>query len=317
MNFEIEAGVHGRFQLTAVNAKTGAERPLTDWFNNTVLDSGLRQMTQGAWLNGVSVGTGNSAPTETQTGLDNYVARTTTVQASSSGRQVATSPYYWWARVTYRFGQGVAAGNLSEIGVGWGNNTLWNRTLIKDTSGNPTTVTILADEFLDVNFELRVYPKMTDTVKNVTYQERVNGNLVDVSTHEVTIRPLMTNDDISLSGGSQTGSRAVTLGATLGGSVSYAAVLTGALNDILTYPAGSNLSAGSSYVNNVATNPAVLKREGSQFFDLNFANGVHQSVVVPTTIGTFKFGYNPPITKNSLYQIWHNFSISWNRYTGG
>lgn len=299
----IEAGVQGRFQLNAVKAN-GDIRPLTDWFINLVLDSGLKRMAEGAFLTGVSVGSGQSDPLVTQTGLDNFVARTTSIQAQSSGRQVASGNYYWWARVTYRFPQGAAQGNLSEIGVGWTNNELFNRTLIKDADGQPTTIVILADEFLDVNFEFRVYPKMTDTVKTIKYQERINGELVDISTHTVTIRPLIDNNDISLSSG--TGNRAVTFNS--------ATVYTGALNDMLTSPGGSTLSGGN--VTQATPDPVLLKRMCQQFFDLNYGLGVHSTVAVRTSIGSYKFNYEPPITKTANYQQWHNFGISWSRYTG-
>ena len=73
------------------------------------------------------------------------------------------SPYYRWAKVTWRFGQGVAAGNISEVGLGWGNSNLWNRALIKDANGNPTTITVLSDEYLDVVSEIRDYPTLSSS----------------------------------------------------------------------------------------------------------------------------------------------------------
>jgi hypothetical protein len=60
--------------------------------------------------------------------------------------------------VTWRFGEGIAAGNIAEVGLGWGNATLWNRARIKDAQGKPTVITVFADEYLDVVSEIRVYP---------------------------------------------------------------------------------------------------------------------------------------------------------------
>lgn len=314
-DMRVEAGVQGYFQLNAVKAITqpdgtvtdGDTRVLTDWFPNLVLDSGLNRMATGSFLTGVCVGSGTSEPQITQTGLDSFIARTTTIQGSTSGRQVTSGEFYWWGRVTYRFAQGKAEGNLSEIGVGWANDGLLNRTLIKDTAGNPTTVVILPDEFLDVNFEFRVYPKMTDTVKTIKYQERINNQIVDVSTHEVTIRPLMTSNDIWFSTSSNdTGDRGVTF-------TGYS-VYTGALNDMLTSPGGSTLSGGSLQAE--PGDPAERKRLAKYFFDLNYGNGVHSVVVVNTSIGSYKFSYNPPITKTANYQQWHSFGIKWSRYAG-
>lgn len=114
----------------------------------------------GCWIDRCCVGTGNSNSVVTQTSLDTFKASTTTTQgAIEAGIQVTTLPYYMWLRSTYRFGEGVAAGNISEIGLGWANANLWNRALVKDSNGNPTTITVLADEYLDVITEIRVYPQ--------------------------------------------------------------------------------------------------------------------------------------------------------------
>ena len=110
-------------------------------------------------------GTGNSTPVVSQTILDNQTG------VSSSGIETygstTSSPYYGYKIFTFRFNQGIAAGNISEIGVGWSGTTplqLFSRTLIKDINGDPTTITVLADETLDVIYELRLYAPETDLI---------------------------------------------------------------------------------------------------------------------------------------------------------
>lgn len=182
MNFQSSMQVGALFKL--IVHKGNPEQPTkeTPMFHNLVLDAGLDRLSVGSAIGRVCVGSGNSTPVVTQTSLDAFIASTTTTQGSDAGgKQIITEPYYYWARRTYRFGEGVAAGNLSEIGLGWTNTNLFNRALIKDASGNPTTITVLADEFLDVVVELRFYPQ-----RNFTG----NFNLLDklgavISTHTV------------------------------------------------------------------------------------------------------------------------------------
>ena len=158
MHFQVHQEVGARFKFIVRKACDDRITTETDWFCNLVLDTGLARMSVGTWIDRCCIGTGNSTPISTQTALDAFLASSTTVQAQSAAVQVSAAPYYYSANLTWRFGQGVAVGNISEVGLGWGNTTLWNRALIKDSSGNPTTITVLADEYLDVVSEVRVYP---------------------------------------------------------------------------------------------------------------------------------------------------------------
>lgn len=172
MNINIEDKIGARFKLVASKAD-GRITKETGWFDNIVLDSGIDRMLSGAWGNGVAVGSGSSTPQKTQTQLDSVIANTTTLFANSSGAQTTTEPFYDWVRLTYRFAEGVAAGNISEVGLTYQNaQTLWNRALVRDTEGNPTSITILSDEFLDVVVEIRhmLQSKFTSSVPYLNKQ---------------------------------------------------------------------------------------------------------------------------------------------------
>lgn len=157
----------GWFKIEATRPD-GTRRVLADWFPNLILDGGLDRMGANAdYLNWCQVGSGSTSPVAAQTALVNRIAGTNTVQASSTGAQ-ASAPYYGWSRRTYRFAQGVAAGNLSEVGVGWASTgSLFSRALILDGGGSPTTITVLSDEVLDVTYELRRYPGTVDLTGTV------------------------------------------------------------------------------------------------------------------------------------------------------
>lgn len=157
----------GWFKIEATRPD-GTRRVLADWFPNLILNGGLDRMGANAdYLNWCQVGSGSTAPVATQTALVNRIAGTNTHQNNANGAQ-ASAPYYGWLRRTYRFAQGVAAGNLSEVGVGWATSgSLFSRALILDGGGSPTTITVLSDEVLDVTYELRRYPGTVDLTGTV------------------------------------------------------------------------------------------------------------------------------------------------------
>ena len=159
-------GVKGRFKIEAVK-RDGTRRVVADWFDNLILNAGLNRMGTAAIINGCMVGTGTATPAATDTALQAQVAHTTTAPfADSYGAD--TTENYLRIRKYFRFAEGVAAGNLAEVGVGWASGRCFSRARILDGSGNPTTITILSDESLDVTYELRVYPPTTDVTGTLT-----------------------------------------------------------------------------------------------------------------------------------------------------
>lgn len=112
---------------------------------------------------GCVVGTGNAAPLETNTALQSFLVGTTTVQARGWTTNSGVSPRNVKLTKTWRFGAGVAAGNIAEAGVTWVSGSLTalspvlSRALVVDGVGTPTTVTVLSDEFLDVVWEFTCF----------------------------------------------------------------------------------------------------------------------------------------------------------------
>lgn len=154
---KIKEECQGYYKIEAVKPD-GSRRILADWFPNLILDSGLNRMGSNSnYLTNCQVGSGSSAPATTQTALVSLTASTSTILADNPSNS-GSDPYFARRTITYRFGQGVAAGVLSEVGVGWAaTGSLFSRALILDSLGTPTTITVLADESLDVTYELRMY----------------------------------------------------------------------------------------------------------------------------------------------------------------
>lgn len=162
INFQMQ----GRFKLEAVK-RDGSRRMLADWFDNLILNAGLERMGSGITIAGAMVGTNNATPAATQTALGAQIAYSTAIQGSATFG-VDEAENFAWRRVRYRFAEGVATGNLAEVGVGWASGSCFSRALILDGGGAPTTITLLSDESLDVTYELRLYPSTADVTGSLT-----------------------------------------------------------------------------------------------------------------------------------------------------
>lgn len=164
-------GVKGFFRLQ-VRRRDGRIRVDTGFFPNLITDAGMDEI--GDWNgNGrnraILVGTGNTPPNIGDTTMEAFVAVTDNdvgLQSQGFGQDPDLSDrYYKYARVTKRFAEGDAAGILAEVGAAGApasfyspnNPAVFSRALIVDAGGNPTTITVLSDEILDVTYEIRNY----------------------------------------------------------------------------------------------------------------------------------------------------------------
>lgn len=177
----------------------GTRRILADWFDNLILNQGLEYYGAGT-PGGVSlaefchVGTSSAAEAETQTALVAWVAYSGIDLDNSVYWAQATPPYYGARRFGYRFNAGFGGGaiNLNEVGVGCGTTVgsqfLTSRSLTKDGAGTPTTVSVLADEYLDVYYTRRNYP--THIVEATGATNDGSGTvLVGATSYNYTVRP--------------------------------------------------------------------------------------------------------------------------------
>lgn len=298
MEIKLKRKVGALFKLK-VHKGDGIPTQETPWFHNQVLDIGLDRMSVGKWIDRCCVGSGNSLPLTTQTQLDSLIAATTTIQESLVSRNTGVEPYYTSRRVTWRFGQGLAAGNISEVGLGWGNTQLWNRALIKDINGNPTTITVLSDEYLDVISEVRVYFE-TGYAGTINLLDK---NAEIKSVHLVTGKPCITNSPHPSASFEQV---------TMGGVEIY----TGALGSITSSPSGKigTYSANTSY-------PTPRQALKTINLGLSDANTSHRSFFVSSGVidrftmpNGYQFEINPPITKTNAQIMTYTFEMSWDRY---
>jgi hypothetical protein len=311
MNIDIpvRCGLEGRYRLIVRKADTEEVTKDTGWFKNLILDSGLNRMGTASFMTHCQVGTSNVAPAVAQGNLSADLAGTATVQSTVASTQAA-APYYGKMVRIYRFAAGVATGTLAEVGVGWGIDNvtsppgqpvLFSRALITDTSGNPTTITVLPDEVLDVVYELRQYPDLIDKV----FMAVISG-----VTYDCVLRAaLVTTDSVW----------ADTIDDAFGpylNTSSAGIVYNGTLQGITQDPSGSSDSAESVPTSGAYTN-GTYQRTMSAFWGLtrgNLAGGI-TALSMRSTRGGYKMSFSPPIPKDNTKTLTLTMRFFWARYT--
>lgn len=325
MNTELKFGFAGRFDLVARKVVTGEDgSPIVDGgsnvltgesrnlasFENLILDSGLNRLgSNQSIFDGACVGTGTTAPANSQTSLANMLRVTTTQQARTELAGSTTAPYYAEGRIIYRFAAGTAAGNLSEVGLGWGANAgantmagLWCRALIKDSEGNPTTITVLSDEVLDIVYTLQLHPPTSDVTGTF--------NLSGVA-YQYTLRPAFVN---GRSYPSYWGLVAILYGITSHGATAF----TGSIGSVTSGPSGTAgyniVLTKQTYVNN--SNRLVFNINA----DLNTANlaGGIRSMLIDLAGNCWQAEFSrvsdgSAIPKNNTNVLTIPFWVSWDR----
>lgn len=299
-----KVGMKGFFRFQTVNKFSGKVTSDTGFFPNLLLDAGRNHMADEAFMTSCQVGTDNTAPAVSQAALFGHHAGTTTIVDTTTGSQDAVSPYYAWKRRIFRFGVGTVAANLSEAGVGWGTtgSTLISRALILDpVLQTPTTVTPLADEFLDVTYELRYYAPVADQIGP---QITLNGIVYDTTTRAAEVNSQYWQDYI--------GNQIAALGAS--GWAAY----DGNLGTQLQNPSGT-----SDVMNNGFTGEETYQNNSYElvvygqipYNDWNLGSGI-RSIRIRTTAGSFQTQFaaasgGATIPKTIGYTMLMKWKLAW------
>lgn len=305
----IHSEYEGIFTLSAFkcdengNEIPGSRREPVPPFKNLITNGGLNRMgTSADYLNWCQVGSGSTTPVNDDTSLVSRIAGTSTLQSTAGGSQ-PSAPYYTYRRNVKRFGLGVAAGNLAEVGIGWATSgSLFSRALIKDAFGDPTTITILADEYLDVTYELRCYPKTTDTTGTVV----ATGNLA--GTYDFIMRASNVTDSTTQNGWEiSSGGRNQNSTNTAGG-IAY----PGDIGAIASSPSGSPVFTSSTISSNAYSQDS-FEMVFFMSLGLNDANINIRSVRIKMGIGVYQCQFDPAIPKTSEDLLNLTFKHSWAR----
>lgn len=296
--------MRGWYKLEAVKADgSGRRRVLADWFPNVITDTGLNRIGTNSIWSYIHVGTSSTAPDTSQSALLGWVASTNSSPFAvviSAGNVDYFGDYYGYRQDVWRFNPGQATGTLAEVGLsGAASNTnLWSRALILDGAGAPTTVTVLADEYLDVTYRLELYADYT-SVDGTQSGVSITG----VGTRDVTIRAAEIGDATFWANG---------IGSSVTASTSGLAVYTGSLGAITGRPSGTSATITSptnaTYSNNS------LERAMSGTFGLGSANFTHKSIRFSWNYGSYQMEFDTGITKTSTQTMAYTGKISWGRY---
>ncbi|UEW68328.1 hypothetical protein [Xanthomonas phage JUN5] len=305
----VELGARGLYRLDVFKAdaegnKIGDPVKSTGWFDNLILNAGLAYWADpGDTFTSCQVGSGSTAPANTDTSLQTRIAGTSTVVSTTENVQ-GTAPYYAFLRRIYEFGTGAAAGNLSEVGVGWGATgaTLFSRALIVDGGGTPTTITVLADEILQVTYEIRLYMPTGDVtgsfVSNaVTYNYTLRAaNVTSTAPWSLRYSPTFNlNRQFFYAG-------AATLGA------------------ITSAPTGTSAPASSASADTSPTGPTFNATMAAALATANLVGGVGavyfaSSASSGESGGAWQMGFSPALPKDATKTLSVTISVTYGRYT--
>lgn len=156
-------------------------------FPNLLTNAFYDRVATAATLAFCQIGAGSTAPAPTDTNLVSYINNTGNAITTNSVYVAGTPDYIEYSR-TFRFTAGTATGTIAEVGMSWttGTGNLMSRALVLDSGGSPTTITVLSDETLDVEYRFRWYPPMSDvtgtlTLSGVPYNYTLRASFVNVS----------------------------------------------------------------------------------------------------------------------------------------
>ena len=286
-------GCRGRYTISTDKRGVLAE------FDNLITNNGMNRLGEtGDVFNFCFVGTGNTPPAFTDTALANKIA---TNSASISGNPTATTvfPYTSTSTFNYPFALGEVVGNISEVGTGWriseSNYGLASRALILDQNGLPTTITVLADEILQVQYKFEQIINADDVTGTVVFTGNKGG------TFDWTSRPGHVGDTYYW--GYVFGYRTA--------HSNNASVFSTALGTIFEHPANASGNLTSAYIRPYVTDSY------TSIIDVVLApgTGAYNLRSVVTRFGNtfYQTEFTPPIPKTAADQVVITFSLSWAR----
>jgi hypothetical protein len=315
-NFDVvtpTAHVEGFYKMI-IRRPDGRTKQETEWFQNLVTDAGLNQFMGGLpFMNfegsgQFKVGTGTALPAANQTTLVSQVA-SSNASATGGGLTAATSAPWWsgkrWAA---RFNAGSFSGQaLTEIGVGPDTTSCFSRALITPNGVDPGSITVLADETLDVIYELRVYPTVTDATGTITLAG---------SNYNFTCRPSRVNEvsGFGFAATVITNEYFNAFGSLAQTPIAWA---TGTLSDINGTPSGSDSATpnpGTATPSAAAYTNGSFQRQHSIAFSLNAMNTSTGNIGVlllgMTRVGFYQYQFTPAIPKGPTKTLRLDFNTT-------
>lgn len=304
-------GLKGRYKAVVRGPDMEVRRE-SAWSDNVVTNLGVQMLLGGATVatNNAAVylqcscGSGNSTPAITNTQIQSFIAGTNNSIANSTARNSTVLPYYVMHTWAWRFGMGVAQGNVAELcvvnssGTPTASSPAFSRALVRDAGGNPTVITVGPDEYLDVTYELYLYPSSSD--QTGTFSQIIDGNTVAFSYTSRACNIQQSGSPGSSIGWASNASYGVAtiFGQTSTGSNFSGVYVGGDLGGVGTVPTGTSVATSRFGASSSATGVYA-----SKYRDITYTAGLDESNVTFSCIrlaynlGCVQMKLDPPITK--------------------
>lgn len=170
--FNFKNIIHGLYKIEARNIKTGNSRILADWFSNIVTDTGLNYVNNN-FMDYCQIGVAADLPLITDTTLGRYLTNKGS-PTKTRGNYGAGNYWVGYTRAYFSFAAGTipmpgsALVDIAELGVSSSSSgNLFSKTRTVDAIGVPTIIPVLIDEDLNITYELRLTPPLTDLVGSI------------------------------------------------------------------------------------------------------------------------------------------------------
>jgi len=315
MSLGPKLGLSGEYRLMTRKSKSGILVEDTGWFPNLITDSGLDFFANTSGNGAVSylaVGSGNTPPSVTDTSLVSQIAQINARTSSTVfSANINVEERCWEGTFTATFANGAAEGVISEVGAKGGSNlNVSSRALVRDSMGNPTSIVVLDDEDLVLQYKVKVHQPTQDfefTVsgRNVLARACMIDTLNSTANYLGWAGGLGTNAHLSFQHDTSAAS----------GTSQRFNGFTGGIGAVNSAPSGTRLAISStdSAILDPYT-PGSHQRTARRTVGTNLWNGVEiRSIVWNAGIAVFQAEFETPITKTNLQTLRFGIGASWGR----
>lgn len=189
------SSISGRFKVEMRDA-FGQKTYESAWIPNLITNSGLDALNSGLSLfraPRLVFGTGNTPPSYGDTTLVNGVALSTGSRVVAYTTNSGAPDYIVKSALTFTNTLGSIVGNISEIGITFSTSDpataiVRTRALLRDSSGNPITISVTSGDQLIVTYELTSIPNLTPITGTFNLVNKQGGNIIDVTSVGYTAR---------------------------------------------------------------------------------------------------------------------------------
>lgn len=276
-------------------------------FKNLITDNGLRLFgSSDNFLRYCNIGSGSTVPSASDTSLTNRLRGSNTINGidvSGADNTDALNPFVYKRR-RIRFAPTGSAYNVSEIAFGEdaAGLNLFNRVLVKDVGGSPISLSVLGDEFLDVQIEVRVYPPMTDMAGTLTPTGK------DTTPRTWTARASGAGGTLSNRSYDAWTADGDLIG--LRSGVAQTLAFTGSLPTIFSTPTGSLGAAQANTATMTATGASYIRTISA---GLTNWVGLIKTIRLQSDGNNMNIEFDPPFDKKNTDTFEIKFKMSWGR----